>query len=551
MSAMRERTTWSRHKIASQLKRVADDPRAMNQDHLQQQPAADAYVIGGPSEFAEDLSNSGPSWKADLDGDGNTKRDEIGLPQFRGDTFNNPEKSPGVSPSRQAARRAFEEEIQVKAELATKVARLMLSSASSEMAIENQALQLMDLPVANLENTLSRLAQDQSKEADEDDEDGGQQKEAADQDDDDGDDGAQSKQAKGLPPEFLEQQQKKKDEAKDKDKGQDKEARARRAQQQDDDGDDDGGQQQKQAKSRKAQQQDDDADDDAAQQKQAKSRKAQQQQQDDDDGGQQQQKQAKSRRAQQQQDDDGGDDDGGGQQKQADQQSEEGAEEKQVGKEAYALIRQAATDLLAHPPAARLPIFKALLPSLAKVAAIGMRKQGQQQLATEQLLAQVQQLVQQAMQQQSQQGLQAQQQQAQQQPQSQQQLPQLGQQQQVADQALVDQMLGDEPMLAEDQIQMDPPDMDLGLVAEEDPALQAIFASDLEVQQALEARNLDRGHQPTAARTASTRTVGTRPTAGVSQLGGASSAGSSGREEIDKLAGMWSSAPDVSSVFRS
>ena len=51
---MRERTTWSRQTIASQLRKVAEDPRAMNQDHLQQQPAADAYVIGGPSEFAED-----------------------------------------------------------------------------------------------------------------------------------------------------------------------------------------------------------------------------------------------------------------------------------------------------------------------------------------------------------------------------------------------------------------------------------------------------------------------------------------------------------------
>jgi len=508
----------------------------MNQDHLQQQPAADAYVIGGPSDFAEDLSSSGPGWKADLDSDGNTKRDEIGMPSYRGDTFNNPEKSPGVSPSRQASVR----EIHAKAELATRVARLMLSRTASEVAVENQALVLMDLPLPNLQNTLQRLAQDQGGEDDEDDgDDEGQQKQAADDEDDDGDD-AQAKQAGELPKEFLEQQQKKKDEAKAKDdKGKDKEARSRKAQDQSDD-DDEG--QQKQARRRlKAQEQQDDDEDSGGQQKQARSRKAQDQGEEEDQG---QGKQARRVKAQDQQEDEDE-----GQQKQADDQ-QQSDEEKQVGKEAYALIRKAATDLLALPIASRGAVFKAMLPSLAKVASFGIQQQGGQlQVGGEQLQAQVQQLVQQAMQQQQQ----AQQQSQAQDLQQAQQLPQQGQQQ-IADQALVDEMLQDGPALAEEQIQMDVPDMDMGLGVggDEDPALQAIFASDSEVQRAMEARDIERGHQPTASRTASTRTVGTRPTAGVSQLGGGSSAGgASGADEINKLARMWSSAPDVSTVFRS
>jgi len=82
---MRERTTWNRDRIASDLHKVAEDPRAMNQDHLTQQPAADAYDIGGPSEFAEDIHPN--NWKVERDSDGNTNRDAIGLPEFLPETF--------------------------------------------------------------------------------------------------------------------------------------------------------------------------------------------------------------------------------------------------------------------------------------------------------------------------------------------------------------------------------------------------------------------------------------------------------------------------------
>lgn len=516
----------------------------MNQDHLQQQPAADKYVIGGPSEFAEDLSNEGPGWKADLGSDGNTKRNEIGLPEFRKDTFDTPEHAPGVSPSRQASR----DEVYERAQIATKVARLMLPKSASEQVIEDQAVTLMDLPLSSLNNTLSRLAEEQQEE--DEDEDDGQQKQAADDEDDKDDDDGQQKQA-GLPPEFLEQQKKMKEKSEKKDDGggksekkdEKKEASSRRrAQQQDADDEDEDEGQQKQARRVKAQGQDDekkqaqgDQDEKKGQDKEARRRKAQQQ----DDEAEGQEKKA------QQQDEDDGD-----QKKEAaDQDDEDG--EKQVGKEAYALIKQAASDLLKMPAIARAATFKVVLPSLARAASLGQQQMlgQQQQVAQEQLQAQVQQLVQQAMQQQ-----QGQQQQGQQKQQGQQQLQ--SQQQSLADEDLVDQMLQDPGQLSEEGIQMDAPDMDLGLYAgeAEDPALQAIFASEPEVQRALEARAIERGgHTPTASvRTASTRTVGTRPSSGVSVLGGGTASGAvSNVEEIDKLSRMWSSAPDVSSVFGS
>src|SRR4051812_46625455 len=92
---MRERTTWNREaiaKFAAAISKKAEDPRAMNQDHLKEQPSADKYVTGGPSEFGEDVHPSTGTWKAEYSG-GEVKRDEIGMPEVRKDTFNHPEKT--------------------------------------------------------------------------------------------------------------------------------------------------------------------------------------------------------------------------------------------------------------------------------------------------------------------------------------------------------------------------------------------------------------------------------------------------------------------------
>lgn len=142
----------------------------MNQDHLQQQPAADKYNIGGPSEFAEDVHPSSDTWEAEETG-GETNRNEIGLPEFRGDSF----KTGGVDM----------ETLNKKGEVCIIVARHMLPNAD-ETTLEFQAATLMHLPDKDLVETAERV-----------------------------------KTAGKIPPEFLEQQKKMKDKAKAKGKSDD------------------------------------------------------------------------------------------------------------------------------------------------------------------------------------------------------------------------------------------------------------------------------------------------------------------------------------------
>jgi len=453
---MRERTTWNRDKVAANLKKVAEDPRYMNQDHIQQQPGADEYVIGGPSEFAEDVA--APNWKVEQGSDGNTKRNEIGMPDFRGDTF--------TASSREASTLDVEA-VHRKAELATKTARVMLKNASEE-DIENQALAMMDLSESALTETYTRLAAQQD-DGDDEDEDEGQDKEAKSaqqqqdkegQDQEDEDEGQQSKEAGEVPPQFKENIEKMKDKAKDKGEGQGQDKEAKAAQQQQD---------------KEGQDQEKEGQDQEGQDKEAKSAQQDQQAQDQDKEGQDQEK---------------------------------GQQDKEASK---------------------------------KVAEAILRSAGMDQQAMGQLMGQVQQMVQQAMQQQM----------------AQQQMQQ-GQQQmqgQMSDDDLMDQMLQDQgqQVLSESDIQMDTPTMDVGdvLLSQQDEAvLGQIFASSQEVQNALTASALNGGGQPAPegmTRTASTRTVGTRPTAGVAHLGGSSAP--QAKNDINELSSLWSSAPDVSKAF--
>jgi hypothetical protein len=179
----------------------------MNQDHLSQQPAADKYVTGDPSTFAEDIHPN--DWSVEYS-NGQTSRNEIGMPEMRKDTFNHPEKTAALD----------EETLVKKADLCCKVARQILGSKAVESAIEDQALALMNLSDSDLIATVNRMAQDQDQQdqgqkqaQDQQDQDQGQ-KQAQDQDQQQAQD--EGKQAKELPPEFLENIQKKKDEAKDK-----------------------------------------------------------------------------------------------------------------------------------------------------------------------------------------------------------------------------------------------------------------------------------------------------------------------------------------------
>ena len=155
---MRERTTWNRDQIVARVaanSKVAEDPRAMNQDHLSQQPAADKYEIGGPSDFAEDVHPSGGTWKAEYSG-GEVKRNEIGMPEMRGDTFNHAEKT--------AAQQQEEDELlEKKADLCIKLARKVLTKTASESMIEDQALAFMHLPDAALIESVNRLAAEEDE----------------------------------------------------------------------------------------------------------------------------------------------------------------------------------------------------------------------------------------------------------------------------------------------------------------------------------------------------------------------------------------------------
>jgi hypothetical protein len=418
---MRERTTWSRSVIAADKK--ADDPRAMNQDHLKQQPAADAYVTGTPSDFAEDVAPS--NWKAEYSG-GEVKRNEIGQPEMRPETFNHSEKT--------AAQQA-EEELEKKANLCIKYASLVLPKTASERMLEDQALAFMHLPDAVLIDSYNRLAsQDQGQQQD-------QGKQAQDQQQAQ----QEGKQAGEVPPQFLENMKKKED------------------------GGDDKGQDKKQAQ----------------------------------DQGQQQ----------------------------------SGDEQKKQAADKLAALARAACDAMQQGDMA-----------LAQQQIQQMVQQAQggqpQQMMSQQQMDQIQQMVQQAMQQQA--------------PAPQQQAPVM-----ASDDALLNDMLNADvsarPVMASAgaasmDIELQGAEMDVGgtHLASDDEALTALFASSPEVQEAAHAYALQTGTPVTASagmtRTAATRTVGTRPSGGVASLGGAAPA-TSGGGDVEKLAGLWQSAPDIKNLF--
>lgn len=197
---MRERSTWNRDDVmtkAAALNKKAD-PYTMNQDHPQ--PAADKYVTGDPSTFAEDVHTPN-TWEVEYKGD-EVKRDEIGLPDFRPDTFNHAEKT------------ATSREVHVKkAKLCVEVARLMLAGqkTAGTRAIEDQAYALMFMPDEALIATHQRLANEQGEDEDQGD-DEGQEKQAQDEKKDE----AQGEQKQA--------QQESKDEKKDEAQGEQKQA---------------------------------------------------------------------------------------------------------------------------------------------------------------------------------------------------------------------------------------------------------------------------------------------------------------------------------------
>jgi hypothetical protein len=126
----------------------------------------------------------------------------------------------------------------------------------------------------------------------------------------------------------------------------------------------------------------------------------------------------------------------------------------------------------------------------------------------------------------------------------------------MSDDQMIDQMLMGEPSGSEPEteIQLEGVPMDIGEMelGAGDEVLSALFASNPEVQQAQAALAIQTGipqQVQAGVRTASTRTVGTHPTGGVSQIGGVTAGG--GSSDVDKLSSLWRSAPDVKDVFGS
>jgi hypothetical protein len=413
---------------AAALEKVAD-PYTMNQTRTQ--PRADEYVIGDPSTFAEDV-HSPNTWETEYSGD-NVRRNEIGMPEMRGDTFNHPEKT------------ASKEVLLKKADLCIAVAQLMMDKTASEEALEDQSVALMHLPDQELIDTHKRLAGD----------------------DEDGDD--------------------------DDDKGQ-------QGQQQDD-------------KDQKQQ------DKQAAATKEMADRVAQQILT-GDFGAAQQQVQELVQQAQQQQ--------------QVQEQVEQQAQQDQQVQEQVEVEQQ------------------------------GQDQQVQDE-QVQQVSQQVQQMIEQAMQNQQQP-----------QQQGQQMLPPADVIQ--TDEQVLDDMLAEAGcQTAEADIEMLPAQMDVTVddLGPEDEVLRQLFAQDddeKEQDKQSQDQDQDKGKQqqkqqgqqqqdkgqqqkqqkqaaaPGVIRTAATRTVGTRPTEGVSKLGGTSASGG-GQESIDQLSNLWKTAPDVRDAF--
>jgi hypothetical protein len=402
------------------------DPYMMNQDHVSQQPSADKYLTGDSSSFAEDVTTPS-TWEKEY-ANGYTKRNEIGMPEMRPETYTHAEKTAGLD----------HETLLKKSNLCITVARRMLkgrkfsSTEALETAVEDQAVALMHMPNADLVQTAARLVNDEEQTP-------AQQTQQA-----QAQAPAQQTQQAGMSQQAVEQMV--------------------------------------QALVQQAL---------AAQGQRGKlandSQQGQQQTQQANQGqGQQQTQQANQGQGQQQT-----------------QQANQGQQGQQQTQQANK----------------------------------GQGQWGQQQM------------------QQANQGQGQQQTQQANQGQGQQQTQQAMETMQSDDMLLDEMLMGPDggdmgvPM-AEMDVELEAPSMDVGEIplAHEDEVLKTLFAND-ESEQAEQAQAPAEQHQKTAGmvRTASARTLGTRPSGGVSKVGGAPSGRSGG--DVDKLAALWPSAPDVRDAF--
>lgn len=147
----RWRSTWS--DSANPVRREAAtvrtaDPYTMNQERTHKSPVE--YEIGDPDAWAETPSDDSHI-KQEYEGD-HVKRNEIGLGEFRADTF--ADKPWGKGKYAAVARQAAEQ----KAHAAERLARALLRS-SDEKLVEAQAVDLMSMPAPVLASSLRRVDQ--------------------------------------------------------------------------------------------------------------------------------------------------------------------------------------------------------------------------------------------------------------------------------------------------------------------------------------------------------------------------------------------------------
>jgi hypothetical protein len=485
---MRERTTWNRDQITAAMSRTAD-PYAMNQDHLQQQPKADKYLTGDPSTFAEDVTEPN-TWDREYAG-GTTERNEIGEPEFRPETFNHAEKSASVMDEKTLVK---------KADLCAKIARLMLkghkfaNEAAATEAIESQSVALMYMPNADLINTASRLAAEEDFPGGQW-PNGGKEQQAAQEQQDQAQQQQQQQAAVGYQTAVTQ--------CMAAFKGNDpKAAQAALA---------------------------------AVMTAATKVKKAAEEAQQQGQQGQQQQAQVQPVAQQE------------GQQQGQGQQQQQATMDQQALETMLADAGIQAADYDAKKgPAINPPGYGPENgPQAGGVKTEKMAQdQGQQQ----------QQMPGQGQQQAQQQQMPVQQQQDQGQGQQQGQQFAVQQQQQGDDQLLDDMLMGPQAAggMSEVDIEMEPSQMDVGeivLSATDDEVLKTLFANNEEVQDAQAALGQPKaaGMSRTASQNPSTRTLGTRPSQGVSRVGGAPAP--QGSSQVDQLTALWPSAPDVREAF--
>ena len=151
---MRQRSTRKQTPRSASTQRRADDIYTMNREGGNPQPAVTEYENGDPSAWAEDV-NSGSSVEKEYAG-GAVKRNDIGFPEFRDDTWSHAGTRPwGKGGQYDNAKLAA---TQRKAEACERVARALLRTTDEKM-IEETALDLMNLPSKSLVATLKRMDQ--------------------------------------------------------------------------------------------------------------------------------------------------------------------------------------------------------------------------------------------------------------------------------------------------------------------------------------------------------------------------------------------------------